>query len=95
MGTVLSIPTAGLIAGNLGWESVFYIHGGLASIWLILWAILISDSPETNKFVSSEEKTHISEHQSKPSTNTDELVRKFLVTVHFCMLLKLIIAIQD
>ena len=71
LGTVLSIPTAGLIAGNLGWESVFYIHGGLASIWLILWAILISDSPETNKFISNEEKTHISEHQPKPSTNTN------------------------
>ena len=33
LGTVLAIPTSGLIAGWLGWEAVFYIHGGVSSVW--------------------------------------------------------------
>ena len=68
LGTVISIPTAGIIAGTLGWEAVFYIHGGLACIWLILWAVLISDSPEDNTFISIEEKKYILEHQSTSNT---------------------------
>ena len=60
LGTVLSLPTSGLIAGYLGWEWVFYIHGGLATFWLLLWAIFISDDPMSNRFVSAEEKKIIS-----------------------------------
>ena len=62
LGTVLSILTSGLIAGYFGWEWVFYIHGGLACIWLILWAIFISDDPQNNRFVSAEEKKVIAGH---------------------------------
>ncbi len=59
LGTVISIPTAGLIAGSLGWESVFYIHGGLALIWCVLWVILVSDCPDEHKWISEEEKEFI------------------------------------
>ena len=77
-GTVLSIPTSGLLAGTIGWESVFYVHGGLAVIWLFLWAILISDSPEMNRFVSIEEKKFISEHHANSGSSVDEKVGVFL-----------------
>ena len=77
MGTVISIPTAGIIAGTLGWEAVFYVHGGLACVWLILWAVLISDTPEDNKFITIEEKTYILEHQSTSSA-TEGKVSIFL-----------------
>ena len=70
----MSIPTTGLLAGTIGWESVFYVHGGLAVIWLFLWAILISDSPEVNRFVSVEEKKFISEHHSHGSSPLDQKV---------------------
>ena len=70
----MSIPTTGLLAGTVGWESVFYVHGGLAVIWLFLWAILISDSPEVNRFVSVEEKKFISEHHSHSSSTPDQKV---------------------
>ena len=61
----MSIPTSGLLAGTVGWEFVFYVHGGLAIIWLFSWAILISDSPDSNKFMSNEEKKFITEHCQK------------------------------
>eukprot|EP00095_Tigriopus_kingsejongensis_P005794 maker-scaffold88_size394946-snap-gene-2.23 protein:Tk05794 transcript:maker-scaffold88_size394946-snap-gene-2.23-mRNA-1 annotation:"hypothetical protein DAPPUDRAFT_52115" len=59
LGTVISIPTAGLIAGSLGWDWVFYLHGGLAGIWCVLWVIFVTDTPETNKFLSQAEKEYI------------------------------------
>ena len=55
LGTVISIPTAGLIAGSLGWEWVFYIHGGLCSIWCVLWVVFVTDTPGTHKFISGPE----------------------------------------
>lgn len=55
LGTVISIPSAGLIAGSLGWEWVFYLHGGLCSIWCVLWVIFITDAPDSHKFMSSAE----------------------------------------
>ena len=59
----MSLPTSGLIASYLSWEWVFYIHGGLASIWLLLWAIFITDDPKDNKFVSAQEKKLIKGHE--------------------------------
>ena len=49
LGTVISMPTAGLIASALGWPWVFYLHGGLASIWCVLWAIFVTDTPADHK----------------------------------------------
>lgn len=50
---------SGVIAGTLGWEYVFYIMGGLASIWLILWVLLVADSPEEQSLISQEERDMI------------------------------------
>ena len=71
LGTVLSIPTAGIIASTLGWEAVFYIHGGLSCIWLIVWGFFMSDTPETNRFITAEEKNYISSHQSHLSKGSN------------------------
>ena len=69
LGTVISLPTAGLIAANpqLGWEGIFYLHGGLSIIWCIVWAIFVTDSPHVNKFVSNEERDLIS--KNRPALN--------------------------
>ena len=57
---------------TLGWEAVFYIHGGLSCIWLIVWGFFMSDTPETNRFITVEEQNYISNHQSlsKGSNNS-------------------------
>nr|XP_040577086.1 LOW QUALITY PROTEIN: sialin-like [Lepeophtheirus salmonis] len=59
LGTVLSIPSSGLITSLLGWEWVFYLHGGLALIWCVVWMIFVTDTPETHKFISESEKEFI------------------------------------
>ena len=62
LGTVISIPTSGLLAGSLGWESVFYIHGGLCVIWCVLWLLFVTDEPNDHKYMSPEEKDFLDKH---------------------------------
>ncbi len=53
LGTVISIPTSGLIAGSpLGWEGVFYLHGGMAVLWLFAWVALVTDCPDEHRWIS-------------------------------------------
>lgn len=46
LGTVISLPFSGILAAAAGWESVFYVQGGLALVWCFLWLIFVFDSPE-------------------------------------------------
>lgn len=60
LGTVISILLTGLLAANLGWESIFYVEGALCLIWCILWWLMIADSPEEQtRFINQKEKNYI------------------------------------
>ena len=77
IGTVISLVTSGLIADNpkLGWEGVFYIHGGLSLIWCILWTIFVRDCPENHHLISADELEYIQNDQcSKHRTNVNTLL---------------------
>lgn len=50
---------AGILAGNWGWESVFYVMGGLSVIWTILWIWLVQDTPSQQPLISVEERSFI------------------------------------
>lgn len=64
---MLSLPSAGLIASSpaLGWEGIFYVQGGLAIVWCLMWAFLVYDTPEKHPLVSEDEKNYILENQSR------------------------------
>ncbi|PNF27742.1 hypothetical protein B7P43_G12798 [Cryptotermes secundus] len=59
VGTVLSLLFTGLIVQYINWEAVFYIMGGLSSIWCVLWWLLMTDSPRINPYISEEERDYI------------------------------------
>ncbi|KAJ6648408.1 Sialin [Pseudolycoriella hygida] len=59
LGTVASMLMAGILAGNWGWESVFYVMGGLSLIWTILWIWLVQDTPNKQPLISEEERSFI------------------------------------
>ncbi|CAH2007224.1 unnamed protein product [Acanthoscelides obtectus] len=59
LGTVIFMLVSGLIAASISWEAVFYIEGGVSLIWLILWMTLTADTPQSQRFISEEERDYI------------------------------------
>eukprot|EP00105_Crassostrea_gigas_P039163 XP_019923311.1 PREDICTED: sialin [Crassostrea gigas] len=61
-GIVVTFPVSSLLckygfAG--GWPSIFYILGSTSSLWVVLWMVLTSDSPEQHKRISDVERLYI------------------------------------
>ena len=65
LGVFSAIPTSGVIAATLGWEAVFYIHGGLSIIWCFLWAFFVTDDTQKHPFMSDEEKKFIRDNHAR------------------------------
>ena len=59
LGTVVSILSSGLILNSFGWEAVFYIHGTLPLIWCVVFYWFFADNPETQMYISEEERRRI------------------------------------
>lgn len=58
-GTVIAMPSSGLLAQKYGWESVFYVFGTIGVIWLVLWMIIVKEGPEKDKHISQDELNYI------------------------------------
>lgn len=56
LGTVIALPFSGILAEELGWESVFYVQGGLGAIWCVLWIFLVFDSPQEHPRIHPAER---------------------------------------
>ncbi|XP_013140918.1 PREDICTED: sialin [Papilio polytes] len=59
LGTVISMLMAGMLTASLGWESVFYVMGGLSCLWCVLWVTLVQDTPQQQPLISIEEREMI------------------------------------
>ncbi|KAG1678113.1 Vesicular glutamate transporter 3 [Nymphon striatum] len=58
-GTVLAMPTSGLLAQHFGWESIFYVYGGFSCLWFLIWHFAAAETPELHSFISIEEQLYI------------------------------------
>lgn len=56
LGTVIALPFSGILAEKLGWESVFYVQGGLGAIWCVLWIFLVFDTPQDHPRIHPAER---------------------------------------
>ena len=45
---------------------MFYISGGIALLWFLMWAFFVSDDPENHRYLSLEEKEYILAHRRLP-----------------------------
>lgn len=59
VGTVITMPLAGYLGQVWGWESIFYVFGGLVCVWYIVWLILIRENPDKDPFIRAEERDYI------------------------------------
>ena len=69
LGLILTLPMSGILAEELGWESVFYVTGGLGCVWAIAFFLLASDSPQSHKRISKEELKYIEASTSSGSSS--------------------------
>ncbi|KAB7501528.1 Vesicular glutamate transporter 2 [Armadillidium nasatum] len=58
-GTIFTLLICGSIISDLGWEAVFYISGALSLAWVILWTLLMHDTPAEHPRILEEEKRYI------------------------------------
>lgn len=72
LGTVISMLLAGILAGTLGWASVFYVMGALSLVWCLLWVCLVADSPaqQSPRLITRREREYIQEaiHPGREAT---------------------------
>ncbi len=52
VGTFISLPVSGYLAGTLGWRSTFYLFGALGIAWAIFYYFLCFNSPESHPRIS-------------------------------------------
>ncbi|HEY1934442.1 MAG TPA: MFS transporter [Acetobacteraceae bacterium] len=59
LGAAIAPPFAVAIIAAFGWRWVFYISGGLALAWSVLWYLCYRNAPEEQRSVSLEELAYI------------------------------------
>ncbi|XP_034244522.1 sialin isoform X2 [Thrips palmi] len=59
LGAAITMPVCGFLLSTWGWESTFYVTGGVALLWSALWFVLIFDSPAQHPRISMEERRFI------------------------------------
>ena len=68
VGAIVAMPVSSYLCQSGpfgGWPSIFYFFGMLGLGWIILWFFFSSNSPDSNRFVSQEEKDYIHESLGK------------------------------
>ncbi|KOB67817.1 Sodium-dependent phosphate transporter [Operophtera brumata] len=59
LGTALQLIASGFIAQYWGWPAIFYVNGCLGATWTVLYVFLGSNSPQSSRMISQEEKLYI------------------------------------
>lgn len=59
VGTAITYIMCGYLIAAFGWESVFYVSGGLGLLWSIFWILLVYDTPAKHPTISIRERTYI------------------------------------
>merc|ERR1712130_248403 len=68
IGTLIIFTLAGYISDTLGWDAVFYVTGSLSLLWVIIWFLLVADTPAEHPRISQEERHYIETSIGQSST---------------------------
>ncbi|KAH7727881.1 Major Facilitator Superfamily protein [Aphelenchoides avenae] len=61
LGPIVTFVTCGYLCKHVGWESIFYIFGGLGILWSTVWIAFIGDGPGDTACISKAERKYIVE----------------------------------
>merc|ERR1719342_541924 len=68
IGTLIIFTLAGYISDTLGWDAVFYVTGSLSLLWVIIWFLLVADTPAEHPRISQDERHYIETSIGQSST---------------------------
>ncbi|XP_033227395.1 sialin isoform X2 [Belonocnema kinseyi] len=68
LGAAITMPICGYLIASLGWQSVFYVTGGIGFVWSVSWFLLVFDSPAQHPRISDSERRYIEEAIGNTST---------------------------
>eukprot|EP00040_Diaphanoeca_grandis_P007969 m.43180 g.43180 ORF g.43180 m.43180 type:complete len:521 (-) comp19315_c1_seq1:69-1631(-) len=66
LGTVLAMLTSPYLATWGGWPMIFYVSGGVGGVWLVLFTVFVTKSPETHWGISNSELQYILSTRPQP-----------------------------
>jgi len=49
----------GTVAHFMGWQFCFYYPAMIGAVWVVLWVVLVSDTPATSQWISARERSWI------------------------------------
>ncbi len=58
-GSISTFALGGIISSSLGWSFVFHVFGGVGFLFSVIWMIYVSESPESDRSISNEEREYI------------------------------------
>ncbi|KAK7591231.1 hypothetical protein V9T40_002844 [Parthenolecanium corni] len=62
LGAAISHPISGYVAQHYGWEAVFFVTGGIALTWYLIWVLLVTNEPAEDRFITAAEKAYLMEN---------------------------------
>ena len=65
IGIVAGMPLSGILAESFGWETVFYVFGGLGILWFMIWCFLTKG----DYFIADEEGKSCEEKRISSQSN--------------------------
>lgn len=80
LASVIGAPLLSHLIINCGWQTMFYILGGLGLIWVVAFVALFKDYPENSRFVSTAELHHIREGKTFSEHMSDQEIRQHKLT---------------
>ncbi|XP_071109858.1 sialin-like [Haliotis cracherodii] len=94
IGSIIVTVVSAMICGvplDEGWPFIFYVYGGCGCVWLVLWMVVVFDSPESHPRMTDREKRIIYYMKTTKTTSVKapwiKIVRSppfwALVTLHF------------
>lgn len=82
LGAAITMPICGFLISEVGWESVFYVTGGIGVIWSLFWFIFVFDSPAQHPRISDDERRYIQEAIGTTSTTKVSHENPILMILH-------------
>ncbi|CAL4162241.1 unnamed protein product [Meganyctiphanes norvegica] len=67
VGVVITLPLCGVIIDAVGWEWAFYAPGIVSVMWVVMWALLMYDTPQQHPRISQAELMYITDKLTQQS----------------------------